>query len=95
MAENWGEVLIQMFLPAKIIQSSLPCFWLWLNKTDSKIQLSNPGDPKLCLFAQAPQEVAAAAVGILAALAALYQAKSMSLPESTAFCPSLGLKTGF
>lgn len=84
-----------MFLPAKIIQPSLAYFWLSLNKPDDKIQLSNPGDPTLCLFAQAPQAVTAAAVGILAALAAPYQAESISLPESTAFWPFLGLKAGF
>lgn len=41
-----------------------PLFWLSLNKLDDKIQLSNLGDPKVCLFAQAPQEVAATAVGV-------------------------------
>lgn len=95
MAENWGKILVQIFLPVEIIPPSLPYFWLSLNKLDDKIQLSNPGDPKVCLFAQAPQEVAATAVGVLAALAALYQAESMTLPKSTPFPASLGLKADF
>lgn len=86
---------MQIFLLVEIIQSSLPYLWLLLNKLDDKIRLSNPGDPNLCLFAQAPQEVAATAVGILAVLAVLYQAKSMRLPESALFPPSEGLKAGF
>jgi len=65
--------LIQIFLLVEIIQSSLPYFWLSVNKLHDKIQLSNSGIPKLCLFAQAPQEVAAMALGVLAALAALYR----------------------
>lgn len=95
MAENWQKILIQMCLPVEIIQSSLPYFYLSLNILNDKIQISNPGDPKLCPFAQAPQEVAPITVGILAALAALYQAKSMRLPECTPFPPSIGLKMGF